>query len=72
MIKHVYDSGMESYLTDIEQNTLRQRGVIGKTEVAKRVGDLLIAEDVTTGARRVIDQTAVLAEVTPSRQVLKG
>jgi hypothetical protein len=63
---------MESYLTDIEQSTLRQRGVIGKNEVAKRIGDLLIAEDVTTGTRRVIDQTTVLAEVTPSRQVLKG
>lgn len=62
---------METYLTDIEQNTLRQRSVITANEVAKRVGDLLVAEDVTTGARRVIDQAAVLTE-TPVRRVLKG
>lgn len=63
---------MENYLTETEQVALRQRGVIGQSEVAKRVGDLLVAEDVTTGVRRVIEQSAVLAEVTPSRQVLKG
>lgn len=63
---------MESYLTDIEQNLLRQRGIITVSEVAKRVGDLLVAEDVTSGKRRVIENAAVLAEVAPSRQVLKG
>lgn len=63
---------METYLTDIEQNLLRQKGVIAATEVAKRVGDLLIAEDVTNGSRRVIDRSSVIAEVVPSRQVLKG
>lgn len=63
---------METYLTDIEQNLLRQKGVITSTEVAKRVGDLLVAEDVTNGTRRVIDRSSVIAEVVPSRQVLKG
>ena len=63
---------MESYLTDIEQNLLRQKGVISSNEVAKRVGDLLVAEDVTSGHRRVIENSSVLAEVTPGRQVLKG
>lgn len=63
---------MESYLTDIEQNLLRQKGVITSSEVAKRVGDLLIAEDVTSGKRRVIENSSIIAEVTPSRQVLKG
>ena len=62
---------METYLTDTQQNLLRQNGTITKTEVAKRVGDLLIAEDVTSGTRRVIEQQAMLAEVT-GRQVLKG
>ena len=50
---------------------LRQNGTISKTEVAKRIGDLLIAEDVTSGTRRVIEQQAMLSEVT-GRQVLKG
>lgn len=63
---------MESYLTDLEQNLLRQQGIIASTEVAKRVGDLLVAEDVTSGTRRIIDRSAVIAEVSPSRQVLKG
>lgn len=63
---------METYLTDIEQNMLRQKGIISNNEVAKRVGDLLVAEDVTSGLRRVIEKSAVMAEVAPSRQVLKG
>jgi len=63
---------METYLTDIEQNLLRQRGVISSNEVAKRVGDLLVAEDVTSGSRRVIEKSLVIAEVAPTRQVLKG
>ena len=62
---------METYLTDTQQNLLRQSVTISKTEVAKRVGYLLIAEDVTTGIRRVIEQPAMLSEVT-GRQVLKG
>lgn len=62
---------METYLTDAQQNMLRQNGTISKTEVAKRIGDLLIAEDVTSGTRRVIEQQAMLSEVT-GRQVLKG
>lgn len=72
MIRGVYYSYMETYLTDIEQNLLRQRGVISGTEVAKRVGDLLVAEDVTSGTRRVIEKSLVIAEVAPARQVLKG
>lgn len=63
---------MESYLTDIEQNLLRQKGIITANEVAKRVGDLIVAEDVVSGTRRVIEKTNVMAEVAPSRQVLKG
>lgn len=71
MIKDGYYLSMETYLTDIEQSTLRQRNVITANEVAKRVGDLLVAEDVTTGTRRVIDQAAILSE-TSVRRVLKG
>lgn len=70
-MKCVYDFCMETYLTDIEQNSLRQRNIISGTEVAKRIGDLLVAEDVTTGSRRVIDQTSIISEVS-GRRVLKG
>lgn len=72
LILGVYYCHMESYLTEIEQNILRQKGVITASEVAKRVGDLLVAEDVTSGKRRVIEQSSVIAEVAPTRQVLKG
>ena len=71
MIPDDYYFDMETYLTDIEQNSLRQRNVISSTEVAKRVGDLIIAEDVTTGMRRVIDQSSIISETT-NRKVLKG
>lgn len=63
---------MESYLTDVEQNLLRQKGVMTANEVAKRVGDLIIAEDVVSGVRRVIEKSNIMAEVAPSKQVLKG
>ncbi len=71
MIPDDYYFDMETYLTDIEQNSLRQRSVISSTEVAKRIGDLIIAEDVTTGMRRVIDQSSIISE-TANRKVLKG
>jgi hypothetical protein len=62
---------MEKYLPDTQQSLLRQNGTISNDEVVKVVGDLFVAESVTTGARRVIDRPAVLSEVT-GRQVLKG
>jgi hypothetical protein len=62
---------METYLTDSQQTLLRQSGVITQNEVAKRVGDLFVAEDVTNGNRRVIEKPSILSEVT-GRQVLKG
>jgi hypothetical protein len=71
LIPDDYYFDMETYLTDIEQNSLRQRSVISSTEVAKRIGDLIIAEDVTTGMRRVIDQSSIISE-TANRKVLKG
>lgn len=58
-------------LTDIEIQNLRQKGLLGEEEFAYKAGDLVIAENASTGSRRVLGQTsAVLLE--SSRQILKG
>jgi hypothetical protein len=44
----------ESVLPQAQQAELRSGGAIQSTEVAIRVGDLLIAEDVVSRTRRVI------------------
>jgi hypothetical protein len=61
---------METLLEDSEIKKLRATGVISNEETALRVGDLLVAENVCTRARRVIDAKNVLAE--SGRRVLKG
>lgn len=48
-------------------NELRKTGVISGTEVAYRVGDLLVAEDVVTGAKRVVNEAPGIG-----KRVLKG
>ena len=64
---------MENYLTDSQQAQLRQQGIITATEVIRRVGDLLVAEDVVSGTRRVIENfSPVLPESTTTRRILKG
>lgn len=52
-----------------EQRNLRSRGVIQESEVAVRVGDLLVAVNSLTGARRQIANEGLVAE--GRRQVLK-
>ena len=56
-------------MTILEQqlNELRKTGVISATEVAYRVGDLLVAEDVVTGAKRVVNEAPGIG-----KRVLKG
>ena len=56
------------YLLNSKQITMRQNGILTKDEVAGMIGDLLVAENVLTGERRVIEPA--LAEGT--RRVLKG
>lgn len=56
-------------LGDGEQRNLRSRGVIQESEVAVRVGDLLVAVNSLTGARRQISNEGLVAE--GRRQVLK-
>ena len=61
---------METLLKESEIKKLRDAGVISNEETAFRVGDLLVAENVCTRERRVIDAKGGLSE--SGRRVLKG
>ena len=58
-------------LTDQQQTSLRQSGLISSQEVAFISGDLLIAENVVTNDRRVLGETNLLVE-SSNKRVLKG
>lgn len=59
---------MENALPDVEQKRLRSLGTITESEVAIQVGDLIVAENVVSRERRVINQTNRVQE---GRRVLK-
>jgi len=50
---------------------LRERGLISNAEIAYQNVDVLIAENVVTGERRVIDSTAMML-IKEDKQLLKG
>lgn len=66
-LRCVYDVLMETHLTDNQQQLLRNRGVIGADEVAIRIGDLVIAENVVSRTRRVIDGSQLSEDMRPRR-----
>jgi len=49
---------------------LREANLIGHDEVVFRMGDLVVAENITTQVRRVIDVSSLLLE--SSKRLLKG
>jgi hypothetical protein len=51
-----------SYLPDSEQLKLRSEGVISQDEVAIKLGDILLAENVISRERRQINRTAPVNE----------
>ena len=61
---------MDKSLTDEQIRLLRAKGAIGESETAFKSGDLIVAEHVITGERRIIENgNIVLSE---SRGLLKG
>ena len=64
------ENKLEKVLNDKEITMLRESGIISKEEIAISVGDLVVAENVCTRDRRVIDATKILSE--SKRRVLKG
>ena len=61
---------MEKVLSDDKLNLLREKGIISREEIAMQVGDLFVAENVTTRARRVIGEAAFI--LNESKRILKG
>ena len=58
---------METHLPDNQQQQLRQRGVIASDEVAIHAGDLVIAENVISRSRRVVDVSHLAEDLRPRR-----
>ena len=61
---------IENILKDSEIQSLRSAGIISNTEVALMVGDLIIAENVVTRERRVVNEAK--SHLSESKILLKG
>ena len=59
---------MESYLTDDKQEQMRRQGLITQDEVAIKIGDITLAENVLTRERRTIVQQVT----NEGRRILRG
>jgi len=62
---------MEKVLSDPEIMILRQTGTIKSDEIALRVGDLIVAENVVTKQRRILETTQQRLDAGKVR-ILKG
>jgi hypothetical protein len=63
---------MENVLNDLTQRQLRENKTISVDEVALKVGDIFLAENVLTKTRRKIDVTLNLTEASTKQTLLKG
>jgi len=63
---------MEKVLDDNTQRQLRTNAVINQNEVAMKVGDIFLAENVITKTRRIIEMNLNLTEATSKTTLLKG
>lgn len=55
-------SDFEQPLSDSEQKNLRSRGVISENEIVMKVGDVYVAHNVISSARRPVSLGNVLGE----------
>ncbi len=53
-------------------NELRSSGVITQTEVVYKEGDLFVAKDVVTNAKRIIEYRGSMVEGQSGKRLLKG
>ena len=63
---------LEHALNESTQKQLREQRVIGNEEVAIKIGDIFVAENVITKTRRKIEVTLNLTESTNKQTLLKG
>jgi hypothetical protein len=61
---------MEKILSEQQIKDLRDRQIISNQEIAMVVGDLLIAEDVVTRQRRVLEKEQ--QNITETKRLLQG
>jgi len=61
---------MEKVVSKLEIDTLRNKGIINNQEIAIKIGDLLVAENVVSRTRRVISEGLSVLEET--KKLLKG
>jgi hypothetical protein len=59
-------------LKNEELRLLREAGALKENEVAFRMGDLVVAENVLTKDRRVLDSAERILQENSNRRVLKG
>ena len=59
---------MERQLSEKDMQALKQRGLLRESEVAFKDGTLIIAEDLLTKTRRVVNVTGLMLEA--NKQVL--
>ncbi len=60
---------MEKLLEAAKTQSLRETGIIKQSEIVKIVGDVYVAEDVLTGARRLLPNVAETAPT--NRRILR-
>ena len=60
----------EKVLSDEVIKGLRTRGVIQECEIAIKVGDIVVAENVLTKSRRILSTEQIVLE--ENRSILKG
>ena len=62
---------MKTALSEVDQKRLRENQVISVNEVAYKVGDLYVAENILSGQKRQIQVGCLIIEHSKKR-VLKG
>jgi hypothetical protein len=61
---------MEKNLSPHDLKKLRDASLLAENETALRIGDIIVAENVVTKQRRVLDVSSLLLE--SNKRVLKG
>ena len=61
---------MNRQISDETMSLLRRQGIISKNEIAYYSGDLIVAENVITKARRVVNEASSV--ISESKRILKG
>lgn len=62
---------MERLLEAAKTQALRESGLIKQTEIVKIIGDICVAEDVVSGARRILPGVTEATVAPNNRRLLK-